>query len=429
MLQPDDPRPLIVHVVFRFDVGGLENGVVNLINHLPADAYRHVIIALTEVTDFRQRIARDDVQFISLQKSPGHLFALYPRLFRLFRELRPAIVHTRNLAALEVTLPAWAAGVPVRIQSEHGRDADDLDGSNLKHKWVRRFYKLFVSHYIALSRDLESWLVERIGIPARKMTQIYNGVDASRFHPAAAAVPPAPTLLAPHARRIQQERGSLPPTGGASAWDGPAPTISGCPFNRPDHWLVGTVGRMQTVKNQTLLARAFIRALELDPPLKARLRLVMVGDGPLRAEARQLLEQAGVADLGWLPGERHDVPEILRGLDCFVLPSLGEGISNTILEAMASGLPVIATQVGGNPELVIEGQTGALVPTSDPEAMARALIDYASNPDQARATGRAGRAAVERRFSMEAMVAAYQELYDRSCRVDSIRNWSDNQTS
>ncbi|MDI6745941.1 MAG: glycosyltransferase, partial [Rhodocyclaceae bacterium] len=240
MLQPDDARPLIVHVVFRFDVGGLENGVVNLINHLPADAYRHTIIALTEVTDFRRRIVRDDVQFISLRKPPGHLFALYPKLFRLFRELRPAIVHTRNLAALEVTVPAWAAGVPVRIQSEHGRDADDLDGSNRKHKWVRRFYNLFVSHYIALSRDLESWLVERIGIPAHKVTQIYNGVDAGRFHPAVSpaptagavppasttgAVPPAPTLLAPHARRIQQERGSLPPTGGTSAWDGPAPTL------------------------------------------------------------------------------------------------------------------------------------------------------------------------------------------------------------
>jgi sugar transferase (PEP-CTERM/EpsH1 system associated) len=390
----DDARPLIVHVVFRFDVGGLENGVVNLINHLPADAYRHTIIALTEVTDFRRRIARDDVQFISLHKPPGHLFALYPRLFRLFRELRPAIVHTRNLAALEVTVPAWAAGVPVRIQSEHGRDADDLDGSNLKHKWVRRFYNRFVSHYIALSRDLESWLVERIGIPARKVTQIYNGVDASRFHPAAAAVPASGHFI--------PAAGHFVP---------PAP-ISGCPFNRPEHWLVGTVGRMQTVKDQTLLARAFIRALELDPSLKARLRLVMVGEGPLRAEAQSLLDAAGVAELAWLPGERHDVPEILRGLDCFVLPSLGEGISNTILEAMASGLPVIATQVGGNPELVIEGQTGALVPTSDPEAMAQAIVGYATNPERARTAGATGRAIIERRFSMEAMVGAYRNLYD-----------------
>jgi sugar transferase (PEP-CTERM/EpsH1 system associated) len=378
-----DSRPLVVHVFYRFDVGGLENGVVNLINHMPVDAYRHAIIALTEVTDFRQRIERDDVQFISLNKPPGHLFRLFPRLVRIFRELKPAIVHSRNLAALEVTVPAWLAGVPVRIHGEHGRDVGDLDGSNRKYQWVRRLYNPFVSHFIALSRDLEGYLTGRVGISSRKVAQIYNGVDAGRFHPAAAL-----------------------------------PSIDGCPFQRPEHWLVGTVGRMQTVKDQTLLARAFIRALELEPALKARLRLVMVGDGPLRAEAQALLDAAGVADLAWLPGERHDVPDVLRGLDCFVLPSLAEGISNTILEAMASGLPVIATCVGGNPELVSEGQTGALVPASDPVAMAQAIINYAANPERARTAGAKGRAEVERRFSMEAMVGAYRRLYDRSLRID-----------
>jgi sugar transferase (PEP-CTERM/EpsH1 system associated) len=377
----DDSRPLVAHVFYRFDVGGLENGVVNLINNMPADAYRHAIIALTEVTDFNQRIQRDDVQFISLRKPPGHLFRLFPRLVRIFRELKPAIVHSRNLAALEVTVPAWLAGVPVRIHGEHGRDVGDLDGSNKTYQWVRRLYNPFVSHWITLSRDLAGYLTGRVGIPARKVTQICNGVAAERFHPAAGAVSPAP--------------------------------ISGCSFTRPEHWLVGTVGRMQTVKDQTLLARAFIRALELAPELKSRLRLVMVGDGPLRAEAQALLDLAGVADLAWLPGERHDVPDVLRGLDCFVLPSLAEGISNTILEAMASGLPVIATRVGGNPELVIEEESGALVPASDPEAMARAIIAYAQDPEQARAAGQAGRMEIERRFSMQAMVGAYQGLYDR----------------
>ena len=377
----DDSRPLVAHVFYRFDVGGLENGVVNLINNMPADAYRHAIIALTEVTDFNQRIQRDDVQFISLRKPPGHLFRLFPRLVRIFRELKPAIVHSRNLAALEVTVPAWLAGVPVRIHGEHGRDVGDLDGSNKTYQWVRRLYNPFVSHWITLSRDLAGYLTGRVGIPARKVTQICNGVAAERFHPAAGAVSPAP--------------------------------ISGCSFTRPEHWLVGTVGRMQTVKDQTLLARAFIRALELAPELKSRLRLVMVGDGPLRAEAQALLDLAGVADLAWLPGERHDVPDVLRGLDCFVLPSLAEGISNTILEAMASGLPVIATRVGGNPELVIEEESGALVQASDPEAMARAIIAYAQDPEQARAAGQAGRMEIERRFSMQAMVGAYQGLYDR----------------
>lgn len=362
----------------RFDVGGLENGVVNLINHMPAEAYRHAILALTEVTDFRQRIKRDDVEFISLCKPPGHLFSLYPRLFRMFRELKPAIVHSRNLAALEVTVPAWAASVPVRIHGEHGRDVGDLDGSNRKYQWVRRFYSPFVTHFIALSRDLERYLTDRVGIPACKVAQYYNGVDAELFH----------------------QRVGISP-------------IEGCPFRQPEHWLIGTVGRMQTVKDQTLLARAFIRALKTKPEFEARLRLVMVGDGPLREQAQRLLEAAGVADLAWLPGERSDVPNVLRGLDCFVLPSLAEGISNTILEAMASGLPVIATNVGGNPELVIEGKTGRLVPAGDFEAMADAIIGYARDPDRARTAGEAGRAEVERRFSMEAMVAGYRGLYDR----------------
>ncbi len=378
MTLAKDSPPLVVHVLHRFDVGGLENGVVNLINHMPAEAYRHAILALTEVTDFRRRIQRDDVRFIALNKPPGHLYALYPRLYKIFRELRPAIVHSRNLAALEVTIPAWLAGVPVRIHGEHGRDVGDLDGNNRTYQWLRRAYNPFVSHFIALSRDLAGYLVDRVGVRVGKVAQVYNGVDAVRFHPA----------------------GGVPP-------------IEGCPFRRPDHWLIGTVGRMQTVKDQTLLARAFVRALEVEPSLKARLRLVMVGEGPLRADALRMLESVGIADLAWLPGERHDVPDILRGLDCFVLPSLAEGISNTILEAMASGLPVIATDVGGNPELVAAGRSGRLVPAGDPEAMARALIDYANSPEQALAAGQAGRAEVERRFSMEAMVGAYQGLYDR----------------
>lgn len=379
MAAQADARPLVLHVFYRFDVGGLENGIVNLINHMPADAYRHAILALTEVTDYRQRIRRDDVQFISLRKPPGHLFKLFPRLVLIFRELKPAIIHSRNLAALEVTVPAWLARVPVRIHGEHGRDVGDLDGSNKAYQWVRRAYNPFVSRWIALSRDLESYLTGRVGIPARKVTQIYNGVDAERFKPAVT----------------------------------PEPTFADCPFRRPEHWLIGTVGRMQTVKDQTLLARAFIRALEIVPELRPRLRLAMVGDGPLRVEAQALLDAAGVAELAWLPGERHDIPAVLRGLDCFVLPSLAEGISNTILEAMASGLPVIATRVGGNPELVSAGRTGALVPASDPEAMAQAIIAYALNPERARAVGRQGRAEVERRFSLDAMVGAYQGLYDR----------------
>ena len=377
-----DPRPLVLHVMYRFDTGGLENGVVNLINHMPADTYRHAVLALTEVTDFKQRILRRDVEFISLRKPPGQGVWQYARLYKLFRQMRPHIVHSRNLAALEVQAPAWAAGVPVRLHGEHGRDADDLLGNNITYQRVRRFYKPFVHHYVALSRDLADDLVQKTSVPQRHITQIYNGVDTSRFCPAPA---------------------------------GPSP-ISGCPFTPAQHWLVGTVGRMQTVKDQTMLAQAFVQALALAPHLKTNLRLVMVGDGPLRAQAQAVLDQAGVGDLVWLPGERNDVADIMRGLHAFALSSLGEGISNTILEAMASALPVVATDVGGNADLVTQGETGFMTPPADAQGMAQQLVALANNPRQAQRMGQAGRQRVLDNFSMQAMVSAYQGVYDQQLR-------------
>src|SRR5881394_3017477 len=104
-----DSRPLVAHVLHRFDTGGLENGVVNLINRLPAERFRHAVVALTEITEFKRRVQRDDVQFIALRKSPGHGVWSFARMSSLLRELQPAVVHTRNLGALEMSLPAaWA---------------------------------------------------------------------------------------------------------------------------------------------------------------------------------------------------------------------------------------------------------------------------------------------------------------------------------
>ncbi len=178
-------------------------------------------------------------------------------------------------------------------------------------------------------------------------------------------------------------------------------------------WVVGTVGRMQVVKDQLTLTRAFILALKIAPELKVRVRLALVGEGPLRQQCQELLECAGVSQLAWLPGERNDVPEIMRGLDCFVLPSLAEGISNTILEAMACGLPVIATDVGGNADLVLHGITGQIVSAGDADAIARSLVQLATSPALAQAMGRAGRQRILEKFSLDAMVGTYQGLYDQ----------------
>jgi len=372
-----DSRPLIAHVVFRFDVGGLENGVVNLINRLPAEAYRHAVISLTEITDFRARILRDDVRYFALAKKPGHGFRLYPRFFRLFRMLQPDVVHTRNIASLEAALPAWLAGVPVRVHGEHGRDVVDLDGSNRTYRRIRRAYRPFVNQYVAVSSDLEQYLCRDIGVDSRHVAHICNGVDTIRFAPA----------------------------------DGVRRRVEGCPFTT-DHWVVGTVGRMQLVKDQVTLARAFVHAVRVDRTVAQRMRLVMIGDGPLRAEVARVLQDAGLSALAWLPGERSDVPDLMRSLDCFVLPSLAEGISNTILEAMATGLPVIATNVGGNSELIDDGITGQLVPPDDSEAMGAAMFSRFNDATMAQRHGAAARQSALQRFSLDRMVRDYAALYD-----------------
>jgi sugar transferase (PEP-CTERM/EpsH1 system associated) len=375
-----DRRPLVAHVVYRFSMGGLENGVVNLINRLPSEAWRHAIVALTDIdAGFAARIQRPDVQMLALHKPPGQGIWQFPKLFRVFRALRPAIVHTRNLGALEAQVPAWAAGVAGRVHGEHGRDADDVHGTNRRHILMRRVYRHFVHQHIALGGELASYLRASVGVPEAQLTAIYNGVDHQRFSPAAQRQP-----------------------------------IPGCPFTDPALWLVGTVGRMQTVKAQPLLAQAFVQLLQQQPALCETLRLVMVGDGALRAACEAILQQAGLAHLAWLPGARDDVPDVMRGLDCFVLPSLAEGISNTILEAMACGLPVLATHVGAASELLVEGQTGRLVPAGDVQALADGLRQLALSRGGARAMGQAGRLRVEQHFSLPAMVAAYQTVYERA---------------
>jgi sugar transferase (PEP-CTERM/EpsH1 system associated) len=375
-----DGVPLIAHIIYRLDVGGLENGLVNLINRIPAEQYRHAIICLTDYSEFRRRIERADIPVYCLHKPPGNSPITQFRLWRLLRQLRPDIVHTRNLAALECTLAAALARRAVRIHGEHGRDLDDLDGSNVGRQRLRRLFKPFVHQYVAVSKDLWSYLHDKVGVPASRVAQIYNGVDIKVFHP---------------------------------ALNGREPLASSR-FERGDLFVIGNVGRMQAVKDPLNLVKAFILLLQMLPGARKRLRLAMAGDGPLRRDALDLLTKAGALDATWLPGNRNDIPSVMRGFDLFVLPSLAEGISNTLLEAMASGLPVVATRVGGNPELVEEGTTAKLVPPAEPEALAHAIREYVLDPEMAKRHSSAARRRAEQRFDLDVMVKNYIELYDRA---------------
>jgi sugar transferase (PEP-CTERM/EpsH1 system associated) len=338
-------------------------------------------VSLTDVSlEFAQRIAHRDVVYVALNKRPGHLVRDYPRLLREFKTLRPAIVHSRNLAALEAVVPAWAAGVPVRIHGEHGWDIQDPAGRRRRYRLVRRLYRPFVHRYIALSRHLADYLEHQVGVADASIAQIYNGVDTDRFYPAT----------------------------------GPRGAIPDSPFQSADHWLVGSVGRLESIKDPLNLVRAFIRARAMHSRAAKRLRLVVAGEGALRQEAESMLAQAGAREFAWFAGERDDVPQFMRGLDCFVLPSLAEGVSNTILEAMATRLPVIATRVGGNAELVESGMTGTLVPSAHPDALAAAMVAYFDDRATAHRHAKAAYRLVSTRFSLATMVAAYDRVYERA---------------
>lgn len=371
--------PLVVHVIHHLMIGGLENGLVNLINRMPPDRYRHAIICMKDYSDFRNRIENPNVEVFALNRKDGGDWLARVRLFQLIRRLKPAIVHSRGLSGLDSMLPAILCGVPARIHGEHGRDMDDLDGNNRKAQWLRRIHRPLVNHYIALSKDLASYLETKIHVPKKRITQIYNGVDFRNFQPNKSG------------REILAES----------------------KFADRDCFVIGTVGRMQAVKDQVNLTKAFILLAARMPKKKEHLRLLMVGDGPLLSQCEALLNEAGMRHLAWLPGARNDIPDLMRAMDVFVLPSLAEGISNTILEAMACALPVIATHVGGNPELVEPGVTGTLVPAADPPALAAALFQYASNANLVASHGSAGRSRAEADFSIDAMVSSYLGVYDQ----------------
>jgi glycosyltransferase involved in cell wall biosynthesis len=179
---------------------------------------------------------------------------------------------------------------------------------------------------------------------------------------------------------------------------------------------IGTVGRLDAVKNQV----ALVEALAALRPRFPALRLIVVGDGPLRDVLAAKAAERGLASVVELTGTRQDTPEFLRRMNVFALPSLNEGISNTILEAMATGRPVVAARVGGNPELVQEGSTGVLYDPAEPKALETALLSYLTDPARARAHGRAGRQRVVQNFSLEAMVQRYQAFYDELLSAPSL---------
>lgn len=355
----------VVHVLHSLGTGGMEKGVTTVVRNA-SPRVRHSVLCLSTSGPMAQRLP-PHTPVVEMHKPPGNSSHFLWRLSRQLLEMDADVVHTRNWGGMDGIVAARLAGVRGVVHGEHGWDVGDVAGKKWRRRWVRKLLSRWVREFTCVSRDLERWLRDDLRI-RRPVTQVYNGVDTDVFAP---GEQPSP---------LRAELG-LP----AGAF------------------VLGSVGRLDPIKDHPTLFRAVASLRERGLPAE----LLVVGDGPER-ERLEGLAGGGVH----LLGDRRDVPELLRALDVFALTSQNEGLSNTILEAMASGLPVVATRVGGNPELVEDGRSGVLVDVGRPEALADALAAYVDLARR-RAHGEAGRARVLERFSVRQMVDGYERVWMR----------------
>ena len=357
----------VMHVVFAFHPGGMELGVLKLVNGLDARRIRSAICSTRAARALAPLLA-PHVALFELRRREGNDPRLVWELYRLFRRERPHIVHTHAWGTLvEGLIAARLARVPIVVHGEHGTLQ-----LRRRHRVCQRHVWSRVDRVLSVSTRLAERMAREVGFPPDRIQTIRNGVDLSRF--------------AGRTGRAEARRALALPA---------------------DTPIVGAVGRLVPVKDHTCLIEAVAR-LGRDG---LRPLVVIAGDGPLRTFIENRVAALGIDGQLRLLGHRPDIDTVLAALDVFALPSRSEGLSNTILEAMAAGLPVVATRVGGADEMVIHGTTGLLVPASSPQELAAALRRILSDPAMRTAMGKAGRARVEREFDLAETIRRYERLY------------------
>ena len=355
----------ILHVTWSLQTGGLEMVVLDLARLGPEFGLRPLVACLEKAGDLVPRLEAAGTPYYKLDKRPGIDPGAVRRLARLVREQRVDVLHAHNQGAM---FYCGLAGLLTRrpvVYTRHGASF----GKDASHRWMSRLVSRMARLVVCVGRDALRVTRERDKVPAAKARLIYNGADLELFDGAADS-----------RAAVRAELGLA-----------------------EDDQVIITVGRLSGLKDQAGLIAA-VAALDAA-------RLVLVGDGEERQALEATARRLGVSHRVIFTGVRRDVPRLLGAADVFALSSLSEGISIAILEAMAAGLPVVATRVGGNPEIVIDGQTGLLVEPGRPDLLAAALEQLLKDPRRAAALGAAGRRRAEEKFSLRAMVGAYAAMY------------------
>jgi glycosyltransferase involved in cell wall biosynthesis len=350
----------VVHVVFSLDVGGQERVILDLARGAIARGHRATVLSLSEGGTLRERFAGIPVETVA--SGTGFHPSTMLRVGARFRRLRPDVVHTHNRTPMIYgALAARALRVRRMIHTKHGAS----DGG----REVGVLSRLY-DQYVAVSEDSATIARDRERVPARLVRVIPNGIDVRGYQRDAVA-----------RRRVRSELGL---------------SEGAC--------LVGTVGRLVPEKNYGLLIDAMAELLGRD------VHLAFAGGGPEADALQAQVPAAKRAFVHWL-GIRHDIPALLSAFDVFALSSRTEGLPLAVIEAMAAGLPVACTAVGGLPKVVEAGVTGELVPAGDRAALARCLGELARDPARRERLGEAAQQAADARFSMERVVDDYLALY------------------
>lgn len=370
----------IVHVVENLDRGGLERTVVDLIASQRDAGHECRVICLFKLGLLARELLASGVRVDACGKRRGLDLRALRRARALIRQSPDAVIHTHNAMAHYYAVLA-SLGLPVkcRINTRHGMGGRTRSG---RQEWLYRQSLRGTDYAVAVCEAARQRFAADGMRPRRALLSVPNGIRLERFRPAGDV-----------ARQSLVAELELP-TGSR---------------------IIGTVGRLQPVKDHALLLRAFAK-VRVQVPEAA---LVIVGDGPLRAALEAQAEQAGLSDAVRFMGDRHDVPRLLTGMEVFALTSTSEGYSVALLEACASSLPIVATDVGGNREIVRHGVNGRLVPSGDTAAIATALIALLRGGEQAAAMGRAGYAWAQAEASFRTMAERYHGLYDVSSDLSS----------
>ncbi len=365
--RPRAARPVhVMHLVYRLAGGGMEHNIVKLANAHDRSRVVPSICSCQPADRLKERLD-PSVPLIELSRRHGNDLRLIAQLVRLFRRERPDVLHTHAWGTLcEGFVAARLAGVPVIVHGEHGTfDARRLNLRIQRCVWGR------VDRVLSVSSRLAERLSREVGFPANEITVIRNGVDLAR--------------LGGGVRSILRD--SL----GVKAHES----------------LIGTVGRLEPVKDHEML----LAALAMLRNSGVAFRAVIVGEGSQATVLRRRAVDLGLEGTVHFTGARSDIENVLAAMDLFVMPSRSEGLSNTIIEAMAAGLPVLSTNVGGADELITNGVTGRLVPPANPELLARAAAHLLENPNERALMGQAARRRAVSEFGLDRMVREYEDLY------------------